>query len=114
MQAVDGEAPPDDFTSLSTDDIRVALQHITITHNTTFRNWGGTFRCFPRGVFEPEDESHCRLILELARREGVTVRACGAGHSPSDLACTTGYLLRTNKLQRVLQVRFYSIYSHVT
>lgn len=108
MQAVDGDAPPDDFTSLTTDDIRVALQPITVASDSTnaiFHNWANTYRCFPRAVFQPEDESHCRLILELARREGVSVRACGAGHSPSDLACTTGYLLRTHKLERVLQVR---------
>jgi L-gulonolactone oxidase len=109
MQVVDGDAPPDDYTSLSTDDIRVALQPVTVTpdsNNAAFINWGKTYRCFPRAVFQPEDESHCRLILELARREGATVRACGTGHSPSDLTCTTGYLLRTDKLQRVLQVRF--------
>lgn len=104
MQVINGDAPPDDYTSLSIDDIRVALQPITVTLDTPFTNWGKTYRCFPRAVFQPEDESQCRLILELARREGVTVRPCGTGHSPSDLTCTTGYLMRTDKLERVLQV----------
>ncbi|KAF8488900.1 L-gulonolactone D-arabinono-1,4-lactone oxidase [Gautieria morchelliformis] len=113
MQVVDGDAPPEDYTSLSTDDIRVALQPVTVTpdsNNAAFINWGKTYRCFPRATFQPEDESHCRLIIELARREGATVRACGAGHSPSDLTCTTGYLLRTDKLQRVLQINVHEKY----
>lgn len=46
----------------------------------------------------------CALIFELARREGKTVRAVGVGHSPSDLACTNEYMLRTTKLDRVLDV----------
>lgn len=69
-----------------------------------FRNWGKTYQCRPRAVFIPETEEQCRLIIELARREQTTVRACGAGHSPSDLACTSGYLLRTDKLDRVIEV----------
>lgn len=55
-------------------------------------------------VFEPESDYQCELILELARREGKTVRAAGVGHSPSDLACTSGYMVRTDKLCRVLEV----------
>jgi hypothetical protein len=69
-----------------------------------FTNWGQTFTCAPLAVFEPESEYHCELILELARREGKTVRAVGVGHSPSDLACTSEYMLRTHKLNRILEV----------
>ncbi|KAI0632860.1 L-gulonolactone/D-arabinono-1,4-lactone oxidase [Trametes polyzona] len=70
----------------------------------TFTNWGLTYTCTPLSVFEPETEQQCALILELARREGKTVRVAGIGHSPSDLACTTGFMLRTEKLNRVLEV----------
>ncbi|KAH0833971.1 D-arabinono-1,4-lactone oxidase-domain-containing protein [Lanmaoa asiatica] len=44
------------------------------------------------------------LILDRARRERKVVRAVGVGHSPSDLACTSGYMLRTTKLNRLLEV----------
>jgi L-gulonolactone oxidase len=71
-----------------------------------FTNWGQTFTCTPLAVFEPETEYQCELILELARREGKVVRAVGVGHSPSDLACTSEYMLRTDKLGRVLEVSF--------
>jgi L-gulonolactone oxidase len=69
-----------------------------------FTNWGLTYTCSPLAVFEPENEEQCELVLELARREGKTVRAVGVGHSPSDLACTSGYMLRTAKLDRLLEV----------
>jgi L-gulonolactone oxidase len=84
------------------------LQPITIPRTSPaakFTNWGLTFTCSPLAVFEPESEYQCGLILELARREGRTVRAVGVGHSPSDLACTTGYMLRTEKLDKLLMVR---------
>ncbi|KAH7909309.1 D-arabinono-1,4-lactone oxidase-domain-containing protein [Hygrophoropsis aurantiaca] len=81
------------------------LQPITIPASSPeakFTNWGLTFTCAPLAVFEPETEYQCELILELARREGKVVRAVGVGHSPSDLACTTGYMLRTTKLNKLV------------
>lgn len=69
-----------------------------------FSNWAKTFFCTPLAVFEPRNEYQCELILELARREGKVVRAAGVGHSPSDLACTNEFMLRTTHLNRVLMV----------
>ncbi|KZT24955.1 L-gulonolactone D-arabinono-1,4-lactone oxidase [Neolentinus lepideus HHB14362 ss-1] len=69
-----------------------------------FSNWAKTYGCTPATVFEPTNEYECELVLELARREGKTVRAAGVGHSPSDLACTSGYMVRTDRLCRVLEV----------
>ena len=83
------------------------LQPITLPKTSPrakFTNWGQTYTCSPLAVFEPENDYQCELVLELARREGKTVRAVGVGHSPSDLACTSGYMLRTAKLDRVLEV----------
>lgn len=80
------------------------LQPITVSPNPKFANWSRTFTCSPLAVFEPTTELQCELILELARRENKVVRAVGVGHSPSDLACTTGYMLRTTKLDRLLEV----------
>lgn len=73
--------------------------------DTRFINWGRTFACAPLAIFEPESVDQCQLILELARRNRQVVRAVGVGHSPSDLACTSGYMLRTTKLNRLLEVR---------
>ncbi|KAJ3729165.1 L-gulonolactone D-arabinono-1,4-lactone oxidase [Lentinula guzmanii] len=69
-----------------------------------FANWAKTFVCTPLAIFEPRNEYHCQVILELARREGKVVRVAGVGHSPSDLACTNEFMLRTTYLNRVLMI----------
>ncbi|KAF9558516.1 gulonolactone oxidase Lgo1 [Agrocybe pediades] len=81
------------------------LEPITVPKGkATFTNWGQTFTCSPSSIFEPENEFQCELALELARREGKTLRVVGVGHSPSDLACTNEFMLRMTKLNRVLEV----------
>ena len=81
------------------------LQPITVpSDRTCFTNWGRSFTCTPSAIFEPENEFQCELVLELARREGKSVRVAAVGHSPNDLACTSQYMLRTTKLNRVLEV----------
>lgn len=83
------------------------LEPVTVPQHhprATFINWGLSYVCRPLAVFEPETEYQCELIFELARREGKTVRATGVGHSPSDLACTSGYMLRTEKLSEIIEV----------
>lgn len=81
------------------------LQPITVpSKQTRFTNWARSFTCTPTAIFEPENEFQCELVLELARREGKTVRVAGVGHSPNDLPCTSQYMLRTTKLNRILEV----------
>lgn len=81
------------------------LRPITLPRKLTrFNNWGRAFYCTPLAIFEPESLFQCKLVLELARREGKTVRAAGVGHSPSDLACTSGYMVRLTKMNRLIQV----------
>ncbi|KDR74082.1 hypothetical protein GALMADRAFT_250832 [Galerina marginata CBS 339.88] len=81
------------------------LEPITLPkEKARFTNWGRSFVCTPSSIFEPENEFQCELVLELARREGKTLRVAGVGHSPSDLACTNEFMLRTTKLNRVLEV----------
>jgi L-gulonolactone oxidase len=90
------------------DELYSLLKPVTIDRSSpaaVFQNWGRTFTCTPSSVFRPESERHLELILELARREGQTVRAVGVGHSPSDLACTSGYMIQMNRLDKIIEVR---------
>ncbi|KAI0270642.1 L-gulonolactone/D-arabinono-1,4-lactone oxidase [Gloeopeniophorella convolvens] len=80
--------------------------------DAVFQNWGRTFRCTPASVFVPETEYQLELILELARREKQTVRAVGVGHSPSDLACTSGYMVQMGRLDRIIEVNPEKRYVH--
>lgn len=84
--------------------LHLHLQSVVV-RDAAFTNWAHTFACAPLAVFEPESVYHLELILALARREGKVVRAVGVGHSPSDLACTSGFMVRTTKLNRLLEVR---------
>ena len=96
-----------DFSSLSTQSLNDDLKEITVppfSPHATFTNWANTYVCVPLAVFEPRTARQCALIFELARRKGKTVRAVGVGHSPSDLACTDEYMLRTTKLDKILEV----------
>ncbi|KIM65536.1 hypothetical protein SCLCIDRAFT_112790 [Scleroderma citrinum Foug A] len=99
--------------AIPTEALYEVLRPITVPQSSKdarFINWGRTFACSPLAIFEPESERHCQLILELARREGKVVRAVGVGHSPSDLPCTSGYMLRTTKLDRLLEVNVDKLY----
>ncbi|KAK7676057.1 hypothetical protein QCA50_020981 [Cerrena zonata] len=99
--------PSTSYTHLPTETLINGLQPITIPTSSpkaSFINWGLSYTCKPIMVFMPETEEQCEMIVELARREGQPVRAAGVGHSPSDLACTNGYMLRTEKLSKVIEV----------
>ncbi|EPQ54361.1 gulonolactone oxidase Lgo1 [Gloeophyllum trabeum ATCC 11539] len=100
------EQPP---SQLSTDALYELLRPVTVrpeSPRSRFYNWAHTYTCKPVAVFEPEHERQCELIVELARREGKTVRAAGVGHSPSDLPCTKDFLVRVTKLNRLLEANY--------
>ncbi|KAH8823836.1 L-gulonolactone D-arabinono-1,4-lactone oxidase [Flagelloscypha sp. PMI_526] len=93
--------------ALSLDELYDSLRPITVPRSSpyaSYTNWGLSYTCTPLAVFIPENEEQCRLIIELARREKKVIRAVGVGHSPSDLGCTNDFMIRTDKLNRVLEV----------
>ncbi|CED85400.1 l-gulonolactone d-arabinono--lactone oxidase [Phaffia rhodozyma] len=95
------------FSELSISQLYTRLSSIVIDSRdsrSTFSNWAKTFSCRPLTVFLPNTEDDCQAIVELARREQKSVRCVGAGHSPSDLACTTGFMIRTDNLTKVFEV----------
>ncbi|KAJ7289439.1 D-arabinono-1,4-lactone oxidase-domain-containing protein [Mycena rebaudengoi] len=95
------------LAALSTQQLQESLAVITAPSSSSrskFVNWGVTYQCQPLAIFEAENEYHCELALELAKREGRVLRAVGVGHSPSDLACTGDFMLRMTKLNKLLEV----------
>jgi len=104
--------PPSDN---SLDELYTLLEPVAVDRSSSaavFQNWGRTFRCIPSSVFRPETEHQLELVLELARRERQTVRAVGVGHSPSDLACTSGYMIQMNRLNKIIEVNFEKRFVH--
>ncbi|KAF9329109.1 hypothetical protein BG006_007810 [Podila minutissima] len=90
--------PPVDPSSLQQE-----LQALS-TPKRTFENWARTFRCMPEQYYTPNTEGEIVKIIHLARILGKKVKAIGTGHSPSDLACTDGFMINTDKLNRLLEV----------
>ena len=99
---MDNEGPSD----ITVANLYAFLAPITVPQRQArFTNWGRTFTCRPNAIFEPQNEEQCKLVLQLARREMRRLRVAGVGHSPSDLACTDEFMLRTTRLNKVLEVR---------
>jgi L-gulono-1,4-lactone dehydrogenase len=74
---------------------------LPFAQRTTWRNHFGNQSVDPLRIYEPETVEQVAAIVREAERVGATVRAVGSGHSWSDVALTTGFLLRTNRLARV-------------
>ncbi|KAJ7136288.1 D-arabinono-1,4-lactone oxidase-domain-containing protein [Mycena filopes] len=94
----------------SKDDILATITVPSTSPRAKFVNWGLTYHCQPLAIFEPENEHHCELVLDFARREGRVLRAVGVGHSPSDLACTGDFMLKMTRLNKLLEVNVEKMY----
>ncbi len=67
-------------------------------------NWGRNQECIPRNIYTPSTlDEMCRYI-RAAHGENKSIRFCGSGHSWSDLVCTNGCLINTDKFNRVLEI----------
>ncbi|ORY30569.1 D-arabinono-1,4-lactone oxidase [Naematelia encephala] len=96
-----------DLSNTSTQQLQAALAPIAVPSRSpraTFANWAKTFECRPQRVFAPTTVLQCRQAIELARREGATLHPVGVGHSPSDLACTKGWLVLMEGLKGQVRV----------
>jgi L-gulonolactone oxidase len=69
-----------------------------------WRNWAGDEGCRPREVARPESVEQIAEAVGRAARAGWRVRAVGAGHSFSDIACSDGMLLSLERCDRVLDL----------
>ena len=67
-------------------------------------NWAGDQRCVPAAVEHPASIDELAGAVARAAENGWRVRAVGAGHSFSDVACTDGLQLRLDRFARVLDV----------
>jgi FAD binding domain-containing protein/D-arabinono-1,4-lactone oxidase len=69
-----------------------------------WRNHTGNQSVEPLRIYRPATLAELREIVRTAEADGATVRAVGSGHSWSDVALTTGYLVRTDRLGDPLEV----------
>ena len=68
-------------------------------------NWARTAAWTPAVTFDVASEADIVDVLAQAVAMRTRVRVVGALHSPSDIAATDGFLIRTERYNRVLHVR---------
>ncbi|KAM8765923.1 LOW QUALITY PROTEIN: L-gulonolactone oxidase-like [Rhynchonycteris naso] len=54
--------------------------------------------------YQPASVEEVREVLALAAPQNMQVKVVGNGHSPSDIACTDGFMIHVDKVSWVLQV----------
>ncbi|WBW73344.1 D-arabinono-1,4-lactone oxidase [Schizosaccharomyces osmophilus] len=67
-----------------------------------FYNWARTFTNVSTGFYVPKNEDQLRDIIVEANTKRKHVRVVGAGHSPSDIVCSTGYLVSLDKMNKMV------------
>lgn len=76
---------------------------INFLHAKPWHNWANTQQCNPT-IITPSTVQELITIIEKAKKEGAKVHAVGSGHSWSDIVCMDGYLINTNKLNKIISV----------
>ncbi len=67
---------------------------------TSWRNHAGNQGVDPLRIVKPRTVDEVVALVQQAEDAGTTVRAVGSGHSWSDVALTTGFLVETHALDR--------------
>jgi L-gulonolactone oxidase len=75
-----------------------------LERDVPWRNWAGDELCRPVELRRPSSTRELSQAIEHAAERGLRVRAAGAGHSFSDIACSDGLLLRLDRFNDVLDV----------
>lgn len=76
---------------------RATLSH---RHHT----WAKTFHSRPELYLQPQSTEEIRKIITLARRSRRRIVTIGSAHSPSDLTCTSSWLVNLDRYDRLLDV----------
>ncbi len=76
----------------------------THTRAASWCNWAGDQRCAPTAIERPASTEEISRAITRAAEQGLRVRVAGSGHSFSDIACTDGLMLATDRLTGVLDI----------
>ncbi len=67
-----------------------------------WRNWARNQVCAPAAVAHPRDVDELAAVVKAAAANGSTVKVVGAGHSFTDIACTTGTQVVLDRYEEVV------------
>jgi FAD-linked oxidoreductase len=68
----------------------------------TWTNWSRNVQAHPRRVDHPASTAEVVELIQLARSQGLPVKAYGSGHSFTPIAATDGVMLRLDRMNHVL------------
>lgn len=71
--------------------------------NGELTNWAKNQHCKAK-ILYPKNTQEIIEIIQKAKNESLNIRAYGSNHSWSDIVCTDGYLINTDKLNKVVSV----------
>ena len=74
--------------------------------HATWQNWSQSQTCNPQCIWYPETKEDLQAIIQNAKQNHYKVKAIGSGHTMNDMPCTDGYLVRTDKLDKILEIDF--------
>lgn len=94
--------PAPDASDLSNNTL--PFRATTAYHHHT---WAKTFYSRPELMIRPESIEEVQKLVLLARRCRRRVVAVGSGHSPSDLTCTSSWMVSLKNLSSVLSIEKY-------
>ena len=72
-------------------------------HAKEWQNWAKNQSCTAQ-IVTPKNTQELTAIIKKAAEESATVHAFGSSHSWSDIVCVDGYLINTDKLNKVVGV----------
>lgn len=71
---------------------------------TKWINWGKNLEAYPISIFSPKNKFELLKLIKEAREKKINIHAYGAKHSWSNLVPTSGYLINTDNLNKLLSV----------
>ena len=74
----------------------------TSTHQ--HHTWARTFHSHPELYIQPQTSEELQKVITLARRCRRRVTVAGCAHSPSDLTCTSSWLVNLDHFQDILDI----------
>lgn len=86
---------------LSTANPSIPFRASAFHHHHT---WARTFHSHPELYIQPQSSEEISKVITLARRFRRRVTTAGCAHSPSDLTCTSSWLVNLDHFEKVLNV----------
>lgn len=74
----------------------------TSTHQ--HHTWARTFHSYPELYIQPQTTEELQKVVTLARRCRRRITVAGCAHSPSDLTCTSSWLVNLDHFQDILDI----------